>query len=100
MLLRQEDIALTDLNTFDEKWSKKYPKIAKSGKDNRTNLSTYFKYSEAIRRQIYTTNAVEEFNHQLRKVAKSKTIFPCDDSLLKMLYLAMMDITKKWTGHR
>jgi Transposase and inactivated derivatives len=43
---------------------------------------------------------IEEFNHQLRKVAKSKTIFPSDNSLLKMLYLAMMDITPKWTGHR
>ena len=47
-----------------------------------------------------TTNAIEGFNRQLRKVTKSKTIFPSDDSLLKMLYLAMMDITKKWTGHR
>ena len=49
---------------------------------------------------IYTTNAIEGFNRQLRKVTKSKTVFPSDDSLLKMLYLATMDITKKWTGHR
>ncbi|MBO4946637.1 MAG: transposase, partial [Lachnospiraceae bacterium] len=48
----------------------------------------------------YTTNAIEGFNRQLRKVTKSKTVFPSDDSLLKMLYLATMDITKKWTGHR
>jgi len=72
----------------------------KSWKDNWVNLSTYFKYPEAVRRLIYTTNAIEGFNRQLRKVTKSKTIFPSDDSLLKMLYLAMMDITKKWTGHR
>ena len=59
-----------------------------------------FKYLEAVRRLIYTTNTIEGFNRQLRKVTKSKTVFPSDDSLLKMLYLAMMDITKKWTGHR
>ncbi len=95
-----EEIALTELDSFDEKWSGKYPKIAKSWKDNWTNLSTYFKYPEAVRRLIYTTNTIEGFNRQLRKVTKSKTVFPSDDSLLKMLYLAMTDITKKWTGHR
>ena len=95
-----EEIALTELDSFDEKWSGKYPKIAKSWKDNWANLSTYFKYPEAVRHLIYTTNTIEGFNRQLRKVTKSKTVFPSDDSLLKMLYLAMMDITKKWTGHR
>ena len=59
----------------------------------------HFKYPEPVRRLIYTTNPIEGFNRQLRKVTKSKTIFQSDDSLLKMLYLAMMDITKKWTGH-
>jgi len=49
---------------------------------------------------IYTTNTIEGFNRQLRKVTKSKTVFPNDDSLLKMLYLAIIDITKKWTGRR
>lgn len=78
----------------------KYLKIAKSWKDNWANLSTYFKYPEAVRRLIYTTNTIEGFNRQLRKVTKSKTVFPSDDSLLKMLYLATIDITKKWTGHR
>ena len=91
-----EEIALTELDTFDGK----YPKIAKSRKDNWANLSTYFKYPEAVRRLIYTTNIIEGFNRQLRKVTKSKTVFPSDESLLKMLYLATMDITKKWTGHR
>lgn len=95
-----EETALSELDSFEEKWGGKYPKIAKSWKDNWANLSTYFKYPEAVRRLIYTTNAIEGFNRQLRKVTKSKTVFPSDDSLLKMLYLAMMDITKKWTGHR
>ena len=67
---------------------------------NWANLSTYFKYPEAVRTLIYTTNAIEGFNRQLRKVTKSKSVFPTDDSLLKMLYLAMIDITKKWTGKR
>lgn len=58
-------------------------------------MSIYFKYPEAIRRLIYTTNAMEGFNRQLRKMTKSKTVFPTDDSLLEMLYLAMMDITNK-----
>ncbi len=83
------------LQGFDEKWIGKYPKIAKSWKDNWANLSTYFKYPEAVQRLIYTTNSIEGFNRQLRKVTKSKTVFPSDESLLKMLYLAMMDITKK-----
>ena len=95
-----EEIALAELDAFEEKWYSKYPKIAKSWRDNWANLSAYFKYPEAIRKLIYTTNAIEGFNRQLRKVTKSKTIFPSDDSLMKMLYLATMDITKKWTGHR
>lgn len=95
-----EDTVLSELGLFDEKWGGRYPKIAKSWKDNWANLSTYFKFPEAVRRLIYTTNAIEGFNRQLRKVTKSKTVFPADDSLLKMLYLATMDITKKWTGHR
>ena len=93
-------VSYKEMDSFDEKWSGKYPKIAKSWRDNWANLSTYFKYPEAVRRLIYTTNAIEGFNRQLRKVTKSRTVFPSDDSLLKMLYLAMMDITKKWTGHR
>jgi transposase-like protein len=95
-----EDIAISELGLFDNKWGGKYPKTAKSWGDNWANLSTYFKYPEAVRRIIYTTNAIEGFNRQLRKVTKSKTVFPTDDSLLKMLYLATMDITKKWTGQR
>ena len=95
-----EQTALSELENFDEKWSNKYPKIAISWRDNWANLSTYFKYPQEVRTLIYTTNAIEGFNRQLRKVTKNKGVFPTDDSLLKMLYLAMMDITKKWTGKR
>ena len=100
-----EQAALDALETFAQNWDNKYPKIkypkiAKSWQENWTNLSTYFKYPQEVRRLIYTTNTIEGFNRQLRKVTKSKSVFPTDDSLLKMLYLAMMDITKKWTGRR
>ena len=95
-----EQTALAELENFDEKWGNKYPKIAISWRDNWANLSTYFKYPQEVRTLIYTTNAIEGFNRQLRKVTKNKGVFPTYDSLLKMLYLAMMDITKKWTGKR
>ena len=72
----------------------------KRWKDNWDAVSPIFKFSTTVRKVIYTTNAIEGFNRQLRKVTKSKTVFPSDDSLLKMLYLATMDITKKWTGRR
>jgi transposase-like protein len=96
-----DEPAATDaLNDFDTKWSTKYPKIALSWRTNWATLATYFKYPQEVRTLIYTTNAIENFNRGLRKVTKSKSVFPTDDSLLKMLYLAMVDITKKWTGRR
>ena len=95
-----EPTALDALEAFSGRWDKKYPKISASWRENWPNLSTYFKYPQEVRRLIYTTNAIEGFNRQLRKVTKSKAVFPTDDSLFKMLYLAMMDITKKWTGRR
>lgn len=95
-----EQAALSALDEFEAAWKKKYPKIASSWRENWANLSTYFKFPAEVRRLIYTTNTIEGFNRQLRKVTKSKSVFPTDDSLLKMLYLAMIDITKKWTGRR
>ena len=95
-----EASALAALEFFSGKWDKKYPKISQSWQSNWANLSTYFKFPAELRKLIYTTNAIEGFNRQLRKVTKSKSVFPTDDSLFKMLYLAMIDITKKWTGRR
>ena len=95
-----ESAALDALDVFSEYWDKKYPKISQSWRANWANLSTYFKFPQELRRLIYTTNTIEGFNRQLRKVTKAKSVFPTDDSLFKMLYLAMMDITKKWTGRR
>ena len=95
-----EEIALQNLEDFGEKWNSKYPKIYKSWSERWATLATYFKYPEEVRRLVYTTNTVEGFKWQLRKVTKSRTVFPTDDSLLKLLYLATEDITKKWTGRR
>ena len=72
---------------------------------HRTNIGlrplvSHFKYSAEVRKIIYITNAIEGFNCQLHKVTKSKSVFSTNDNLLKILYLAMMDITKKWTGRR
>lgn len=91
---------MDDLDTFGDAWDKEHRKISQSWRGNWANLSTYFKYPQEICKLIYTTNAFEGFNRQLRKVTKAKSVFPTDDSLLKMLYLTMMDITKKWTGQR
>ena len=95
-----EETALYELENFAQKWDSKYPKISASWKSHWPELSTYFKYPQSVRTLIYTTNSIENFNRQLRKVTKNKTVFPNDDNLLKMLYLAQVDITRKWTGRR
>ena len=87
-----ENAALDAPEVFAEHRNKKYPKISAPWQDNWPHLSTYFKFPQEVRRLIYTTNAFEGFNRQLRKVTKATSVFPTDDSLLKMLYLAMMDI--------
>ena len=95
-----EEAALNALDAFAAAWDAKYSKISKSWYDNWANLSTYFKFPPELRKLIYTTNTIEGFNRQLKKVTKAKSVFPTDDSLFKMLYLAMKDITKKWAGRR
>lgn len=95
-----EDIALHELENFASKWDKKYPKISLSWQSNWVRLCTYFKYPQEVRTLIYTTNTIEGFNRQMRKVTKNKGAFPTDDSLMKILYLAMVDVSQKWTGTR
>lgn len=92
-----EEVAMMALEALETKWGDKYYIAVKPWRDNWSEIATMFEYPAEIRRMIYTTNAIESFNRQLRKVTKSKSTFPTDDSLLKMLYLAMIDITKKWT---
>ena len=90
--------AETNLLQFEEKWGKKYQAAVKSWRDNWEELTTYFKYPGEVRKLIYTTNAIENFNRQLRKYTKTKSSYPTDDSLMKSIYLSMKEITKKWTG--
>lgn len=82
---------------FKEKWGKKHPIIIKSWTKNWDELTTYFKYPNEIRKLIYTTNTIEAYHRQLRKVTKIKTSFPNDDALRKTIYLATIEISKKWT---
>ena len=92
-----EETALSALKAIEEQWGKKYPLAVKSWYANWNELSTMFKYPPEIRTLIYTTNAIENFNRQLRKVTKTKSAFVSDDALMKILYLATMSIVEKWT---
>lgn len=93
-----EQATAAALDAFEEQWGKKYPHAVRSWRTNWTELTAFFQYPEELRKIIYTTNVIESYHRQLRKVTKGKTIFPNDESLLKMLYLSTMDVMKKWTG--
>ncbi|MCS7465043.1 IS256 family transposase [Paenibacillus doosanensis] len=93
-----EEAALQELEQFEAVWGKQYPLIVRSWRNNWDELATFFKYSPELRKLIYTTNMIESYHRQLRKVTKGKSIFPNDEALLKMLYLATMDVIRKWTG--
>lgn len=92
-----KEIAEQKLKALGEKWEKKYPLVIQSWNNNWYKLSTYFKYSGPIRKLIYTTNTIEGFHRQVRKVTKNKTAFTSDMALLKLIYLAQRNISKKWT---
>lgn len=93
-----EEIALAQLDALKEKWNNKYSNVIDSWYINWDKLSTFFSFTEGIRKMIYTTNALEGFNRQLRKFTKTRTVFPTDDSLRKSLYLATDVVMKKWTS--
>ena len=85
------------LDDFAEKWDGKYPMISKSWKNNWANLSEFYAYPPDIRKIIYTTNAIESLNFSLRKVTKNRSAFPNDDAIMKIIYLALTNASKKWT---
>lgn len=89
---------LEELDKLKEKWNKKYPMVIGSWEKNWPKLSAYFKYPEGIRRLIYTTNTIEGYHRQIRKVTKNKGVFTSDMSLLKLIYLATERISRKWTS--
>lgn len=92
-----EKTAYENLNEIKNKWDDKYPFACKSWEMNWDVLSPFFKYPKEIRRIMYTTNIIESLNRQYRKVTKTKTVFPHDQALEKILYLSSMNIMKKWT---
>ena len=92
-----EELALAQLDKLKETWGNSYGMVINSWYNNWNNLSTFFDFSPRIRKMIYTTNALEGFNRQVRKYTKSRTIFPTDESLNKCVYLATMEIMEKWT---
>ena len=91
-----EELALAQLDKLKETWGNSYGMVIDSWYNNWNNLSTFFDFSPRIRKMIYTTNALEGFNRQVRKYTKSRTIFPTDESLNKCVYLATMEIMEKW----
>ena len=92
--LNAAELALDELDT---KWGKQYPKVISSWRNKWTELTTYFKYPEEIRKAIYTTNAVEAVHRQFRKLTKTKGGFPNENSLLKLLYAGILKASEKWT---
>lgn len=90
--------AESELVNLEQKWGKKYPVVIQSWKSNWEQLSEYFKYTQPIRKLIYTTNPIEGYHRQIRKVTKTKGAFPSETALLKLVYLAMRNIEKKWNA--
>jgi putative transposase len=91
------DEAAIRLNEFDDKWGADYPTIVKSWRSNWARITPFFDYPPEIRRIVYTTNAIESVNMSQRKITKNWGSFPSDDALLKLFYLALANISKKWT---
>lgn len=94
---KTEELALQALDTFADLWDDKYPSISKSWRVHWENLNTFFAYPADIRKAIYTTNAIESLNSVIRHAIKKRKIFPTDDSVKKVIYLAIMQASKKWT---
>ena len=92
-----EKLALVALDALEEEWGAKYPLVVAGWRRNWSELVTFFEFAPELRRLIYTTNMIESFHRQLRKVTKGKSVFPTDESLLKMLFLVTRDVQRKWT---
>lgn len=86
--------ALLDL---EQKWGEQYPVVIRSWQENWERLSAYFGYTAPIRKIIYTTNTMEGYHRQLRKVTKNKGVFTSDTALEKLVYVACTRIRRKWT---
>ncbi|EBA6038917.1 transposase, partial [Salmonella enterica] len=92
-----KEAAETALYELETKWGQQYPVVLQSWRRKWENLSAYFRYPANIRKVIYTTNAIESVHRQFRKLTKTKGAFPNENSLLKLLYLGLMNAQEKWT---
>ncbi|WP_407273370.1 IS256 family transposase [Dickeya ananatis] len=92
-----EEAALMALEAFAGVWDEKYPQISKSWRTHWENLNTFFGYPPDIRKAIYTTNAIESLNSVIRQAIKKRNVFPTDDSVRKVIYLAIQSASKKWS---
>ena len=95
---KNEKSGYEQLQKVKEKWKSKYPTALRNWEENWDAICPFFSYSEPIRKIMYTTNTIESLNRSFRKYTKTKSVFPSDESLMKCLYLAIQNITKKWTG--
>jgi transposase-like protein len=92
-----EVAASAELDSFEQQWGQRYRLVVASWRKNWAEIATFFGFPPELRRLIYTTNVIESFHRQLRKVTKGKGLFPTDEALLKMLYLVTCDVTRRWT---
>ena len=95
---KNEKSGYEQLQKIKEKWKNKYPTALKSWEENWDAICPFFSYSEPVRKIMYTTNVIESLNRSYRKYTKTKSVFPSDEALIKCLYLATINITKKWNG--
>lgn len=95
---KNEKEGYEQLQKVKEKWKSKYPTAFKSWEENWDAICPFFSYSEPVRKIMYTTNTIESLNRSYRRYTKTKSVFPSDESLMKCLYLATLNITKKWNG--
>ena len=92
--VEQAEEALLEL---EKDWDERYPMVSKSWRNNWTRITPFFAYPPEIRKVIYTTNAIESLNNSLRKVTRNRNSFPNDEAAIKLLYMALKNIAKKWT---
>jgi putative transposase len=91
------DEASYQLEKFSEKWKNAYPMVVKSWQQNWVRIIPMFSFASEIRKAIYTTNTIESLNMTLREIIKNQAMFPSDEAIFKILYLALKNISKKWT---
>ena len=92
-----EEAAVDELEAFSARWDSKYPMISRSWKTRWPELTPFFKFPPAIRKVIYTTNAIESLNFSVRKITKNRQSFPTADAAMKLIFMALQNIAQRWT---